>query len=167
MSAIRVVNVRGRSGRRPIHRPGVCYVGRACAGWPASPWGNPFKPNLRPAKGDTLFKCDTCGWWGLLGASRKRQEDFGCLGNIPGGCGGYLRSYPHAEVIADLLVMFRSHASKQSDSWWMDLWEACDHGRKPLGCWCINATHGDGQPVVCHAQILAEELHKRFVREES
>lgn len=43
------------------------------------------------------------------------------------------------------------------------LWEACDHGAKPLGCWCIDATHGDGKPVVCHAQVLAGELHRRFV----
>lgn len=44
-----------------------------------------------------------------------------------------------------------------------DLWEQCERGAKPLGCWCVNAEHGDGQPVVCHAQILAAELHRRFV----
>lgn len=42
--------------------------------------------------------------------------------------------------------------------WLAELWEACGHGGKPLGCWCVNATHGDGTPVVCHAQILAELL---------
>lgn len=43
------------------------------------------------------------------------------------------------------------------------LWEQCDGGKKPLGCWCIDATHSDGQPVVCHAQVLAGELHRRFL----
>lgn len=39
---IRVVDVRHH--RTPEQRAAVCYVGRAFAGWPASPWGNPFKP---------------------------------------------------------------------------------------------------------------------------
>jgi hypothetical protein len=34
-----VVSVRGLRPRAP----GVVYVGRACAGWPASPLGNPFR----------------------------------------------------------------------------------------------------------------------------
>lgn len=42
------------------------------------------------------------------------------------------------------------------------LWEECGHGAKPLGCWCVTATAGDGSPVVCHAQILAELLAERF-----
>jgi hypothetical protein len=29
----------------------------------------------------------------------------------------------------------------------------------------VNATAGDGSPVVCHAQILAELLHERFAKE--
>lgn len=43
------------------------------------------------------------------------------------------------------------------------LWTECGHGAKPLGCWCTDATHGDGQPIVCHAQIIAAELHRRFI----
>jgi hypothetical protein len=39
---IRVVKVNGL--RTPGQRAAVCYVGRAFAGWPASPWGNPFRP---------------------------------------------------------------------------------------------------------------------------
>lgn len=42
------------------------------------------------------------------------------------------------------------------------LWAETDQGAKPLGCWCVHATAGDGQPVVCHAQILAELLCERF-----
>ncbi len=43
-----------------------------------------------------------------------------------------------------------------------ELWDECDQGNKPLGCWCINSVYGDGQPVICHAQILAGMLHERF-----
>lgn len=42
------------------------------------------------------------------------------------------------------------------------LWAETRHGELPLGCWCTNATAGDGSPVVCHAQILAEMLRERF-----
>ena len=42
------------------------------------------------------------------------------------------------------------------------LWEETGHGAKPLGCWCTNAVAGDGSPVVCHGQILAEMLRERF-----
>lgn len=42
------------------------------------------------------------------------------------------------------------------------LWEETGHGAKPLGCWCVNATAGDGSELVCHAQILAAMLRERF-----
>lgn len=38
---ITVVSVKGLNTAE--ERRGVCYVGRAFAGWPASPLGNPFK----------------------------------------------------------------------------------------------------------------------------
>lgn len=41
---IRVVKVNGL--RTSEQRATVCYVGRAFAGWSASPWGNPFKPTF-------------------------------------------------------------------------------------------------------------------------
>lgn len=69
---------------------------------------------------------------------------------------------PPESAIAECLRMFRVHAKKQPESWLAELWEACWHGAKPLGCWCVDSTHGDGQPVVCHAQILAELLAERF-----
>lgn len=42
------------------------------------------------------------------------------------------------------------------------LWEQTGHGVMPLGCWCCDAAAGDGSPLVCHAQILADLLHERF-----
>lgn len=35
-----------------------------------------------------------------------------------------------------------------------ELWEACEHGALPLGCWC--------SPLSCHGDVLAHELAKRF-----
>lgn len=37
---IRVINVKGIA---PADRAGVCYVGRKCAGWPFTPYGNPYR----------------------------------------------------------------------------------------------------------------------------
>lgn len=43
------------------------------------------------------------------------------------------------------------------------LWEQTRRGELPLGCWCTTASTGTWGLVVCHAQILAEMLHERFV----
>lgn len=107
---IRVVNVRNLKGEQ---RSGVCYVGRAFAGWPGSPWGNPWKPH-------GAFTLEAC------------------------------------------LDKFHLFADAAPVEYLAGLWEACEHGAKPLGCWCTNATAGDGSPCVCHAQILAELLLERF-----
>jgi hypothetical protein len=42
------------------------------------------------------------------------------------------------------------------------LWEETGWGFMPLGCWCVNAVHGDGQAECCHAQVLARLLNDRF-----
>lgn len=110
---IRVVNVRGL--RSPEQRAGVVYVGRAFAGWSASPWGNPYKPR------------------------------------------------PPAFTVAACLDRFRDFAETAPPEYLSDLWAACHGGSLPLGCWCTTAAAGDGSPVVCHAQILAEMLRERFV----
>jgi len=62
----------------------------------------------------------------------------------------------------DALARFRSLAADQPPAWLDSLWTACDRGRLPLGCWCVEAVAGDGSSVVCHAQILAEMLRERF-----
>lgn len=98
------------------------------------------------------------GWhhtpWGNPYRPRRSGADgFGAAWSDPG------------DDLQDCLSRFRAHAAKQPAVWLDDLWEACDHGRKPLGCWCVEAVHGDGQPVVCHAQVLAEMLHDRFVKQ--
>lgn len=124
---IRVVKVNGLRGDA---RLGVCYVGRAFAGWPKSPWANPFK--MKPyGPGDSVLV--------------------------------FVREWENRER-ERVLAEFRAWVASRPDlDEWLDfLWRMCDRGEKPLGCWCVNATVGDGQPVVCHAQILAELLHDRF-----
>jgi hypothetical protein len=125
VNPIRVVNVKGLKGDA---RNGVCYVGRAFAGWPASPWGNPFKP--KPL--GIMAQCVNA-----MEAARKRNLQE-CIEQFRKWFDGHPQEFKHISLY--------------------ELWKACDHGVKPLGCWCINATHGDGQEVECHAQVLAELL---------
>lgn len=103
---IQVTNVRGVKSAED--RAKICYVGRAWAGWPDTPWGNPYK-----------------------------------------GVGAVAR--------------FAEYAAKQPAEWLESLWEASEHGEKPLGCWCVKCTAGDDTPVTCHGQILANMLYLRYV----
>jgi hypothetical protein len=40
----RVINVGGRDRALLLADPDFVYVGRRTRGWPASPWGNPYRP---------------------------------------------------------------------------------------------------------------------------
>ena len=75
------------------------------------------------------------------------------------------RDLPHDAAVSCCLMDYRAWLLSRPnvEQLLADVWEACEHGAKPLGCFCVNAEYGDGQPVICEAQILAEELHKRFV----
>ncbi len=57
-------------------------------------------------------------------------------------------------AIAECLRVFRKYAESHAEWWLAELWEACQHGKLPLGCWC--------HPAPCHADILAEMLAERF-----
>ena len=48
-----VISVRGRTPDELRADPNFVYVGRACAGWPASIWGNPFRV-ASPRWGDPI-----------------------------------------------------------------------------------------------------------------
>ncbi len=52
---------------------------------------------------------------------------------------------------------------KNLDELMRKLWIQTQLGALPLGCWCTDATAGDGSPIICHAQILADMLRDRFV----
>ena len=68
----------------------------------------------------------------------------------------------NAARVGHLLADFRVYALAQPDSWWSDLWAACDRGRLSLGCWCAQGTAGATAPH-CHAGVLAAELNRRFL----
>lgn len=68
-------------------------------------------------------------------------------------------------TLDDCLEGYRRHLAtgiRDLEGALRDLWNECEQGNKALGCWCTAATAGDGSPVVCHAQILAEMLNERF-----
>jgi hypothetical protein len=123
---IRVQNIRGLKGAA---RQSVCYVGRQCHGWPASPLANPFKVRESGSAREVARVVEEYRRWLLMQADRE-----------------------------DLLRR---------------LWNDCDRGAKPLGCWCVDSKF-DGQhlvgdkivPVTCHGQVLAEALYARFQRPE-
>lgn len=75
--------------------------------------------------------------------------------------------YPVASFGDDALATFIEYAKRQPDEWLARLWEACEHGAKPLGCWCCEAVHGDGQAIRCHGQYLAAMLAERFLGQTS
>ena len=68
------------------------------------------------------------------------------------------------KAIADCLECYKADIATRStlEADLAALWIQTEQGRKPLGCWCVNAYAGDGSPIVCHAQILAEMLRERF-----
>ena len=107
---VRVVCVKGIN--KAEERAKICYVGRAFAGWPATPWGN-----------------------------YGRRD-----------CPNEFRSY--------LLKLPEDILSKLLDS----LWESCEHGAKPLGCWCLE-WDGTGPTPGCHAAVWAELLNERYLKE--
>jgi len=102
MVSVRKVNTLRGDARRE-----VCYVGRAFAGWPQSPWGNVQR----------------------LGCSEPFRAQLLARPDL-------------AEHLAAL-------------------WEACEHGRLPLGCWRLD-WHGIGECPPCNAAVYAELLNQRF-----
>ena len=51
-----VISVRGRDRAALMAEPDFTYIGRCCAGWPASPFGNPFKPRMLGIDVAAIFK---------------------------------------------------------------------------------------------------------------
>lgn len=73
--------------------------------------------------------------------------------------------YRHADPLAryrEWVAAWRRDRPAEFDEALRELWGRTGHGARPLGCWCGNFAAGDGSPVVCHAQIVAELLRERF-----
>lgn len=133
---IRVVNVRGL--RTAEERAAVVYVGRPFAGWPGHALANPFRVH-RPRSVDPL---------GPQWAGAEWDEDD--------------EARARAACLDKYRVMLAALGEPILAAGLAALWAETGGGRKPLGCWCASSVVGDGQPVVCHAQILAAMLTERF-----
>ena len=86
MPRVTVVKVNGL--RTPEQRAGVVYVGRRFAGWPASPWANPYRvrANARPGQLTHVLydfgvyaRAKPDSWWADLWAACGQ-------GRLPLGC---------------------------------------------------------------------------------
>jgi len=98
----------------------------------------------------------------VAGMNKPAQRAGVCyVGRRFAGWPQALQHNPYRTVTAFVVLLEQLDAKGLLDAYLDDLWERCERGAKPLGCWCINATHGDGQPVVCHAQVLAARLAER------
>lgn len=122
---IRIVNVKGIPA---ADRPGICYVGRKCAGWPFTRYGNPFRV--------------------------KRQDSV-----LPGS--RHLRTNSVAEAVEKFRAWFTGRPDFEELLAY--LWEACDNGAKPLGCWCCNWDGLSNPAPHCHAVVLSQLLQQRYL----
>lgn len=132
---IRIINV--RKLHTPEQRAAVVYVGRAFAGWPAHPLGNPFRPKPR------YFDTDTNG--------ENQGEHARAIQSCLHQYRKWLEALPADKLRIELA----------------ELWKATEQGRKPLGCWCVDAVIGDITPICCHAQIIGLMLAETYVMKET
>lgn len=122
-----VVSVRGKDRPRLLADPGFVYVGRRCAGWPASPFGNPF----RVGEWDNpVHLFDACLHWAMYGGPMPPE-----LGRLKWPAFGVA----YWNRMADLLPVLYG---KQLGCW------CCEWDGKA-------ATMPPGMP--CHALVLAEQ----------
>lgn len=100
------------------------------------------------------------------------DEKRGGVAYVGPACFGWLR-HPLCNPAAlsayysrdQCLAAYREHIAKMPDleKRLAELWEECQHGARPLGCWCVDDPGPGTSAPVCHAQILAELLRERFV----
>lgn len=133
-----VINVRGRDRAALLADPNFVYVGRGCSGFPASPWGNPFKVGMDPFEAMRILDREF-----EIAESRMIRIHFD--GKLTAGkaveCFGHWA-----------MTRFRQRSIKHRDRWRDELHKLRG---KSLGCWCLD-WDGDGKPPMrCHAVMLA------------
>jgi len=129
-----VISVRGRKLADLLADPGFVYVGRRCAGWPASIWGNPFKPGDF-ARDSIRRACKSLpgGWGRLWGLEPTRTVTMDRL------------------EVEDCVALYREYVQLHPG---LAAALATLRG-KALGCWCCD-WDGTGEPSKpCHAVVLA------------
>lgn len=122
-----VINVRGKDRAALQADPLFLYVGRRCAGWPASPFGNPFRVGMDPIQAVNLLTTDDYPkpYWiafdGLLTAAKAVE------------CYEKRLRFHRPDLMARLPEL---------------------KGRR-LGCWCCDFDGIAAPPRPCHAVVLA------------
>jgi hypothetical protein len=137
-----VINVRGRKRAELEADPDFIYVGRRVprAGWPDSPWGNPFKVGMDSIEAVRLFD-----HWGQSGIVDRQVI---CV-------------IDEATLDAEAAVEFCRQWVVSCPALRARLPELRG---KILGCWCCD-WDGTGEPSrPCHAVILARLADEGLIR---
>lgn len=129
MNRTTVISVRGRARSTLIAQPGFVYVGRRCAGWPGSPFGNPFRPGMDPFAAMRVFDS-------IPDFDSRRSTTLEIDGPL---------------TLEDVIAWYEAYVKVRRS-----LWDRLPELRgKTLGCWCVD-WDGDGEPAKpCHAVVLA------------
>lgn len=127
-----VISVRGRNKDYLLLDPNFVYVGRRCAGWPDSIWGNPWRVGKPGGRRSSRFQPKSECYVSTAEEAVERFERH--LRNA--------MEHPPAIVVdpfgrmASCLPLLRG---------------------KKLGCWCCDWKSSDVQPAKpCHAIVLAK-----------
>lgn len=132
-----VISVRGRNRAELLADPSFAYVGRRCAGWAASPFGNPFKPGIDPMEAmrilDKVLR--------VSGGSCRMEFD------------GPLKIGTALECFERYInAAINQRATKSRADWRRGV--LLLKGKR-LGCWCGDWKPGEPE-IGCHAVILAK-----------
>lgn len=129
-----VISVRGGDRAELLADPDFVYVGRRCAGWPASPWSNPY----------------TKAEWGeyalerFVFSLRSMTLEIGPPDGLRIGVKAMVYACKRGWKIERIEAHFRAIVERLPEL-----------RGKTLGCWCGEWRPGD-PPLGCHARVLAE-----------
>lgn len=130
MNPTTVISVRGIKGDarvRTLADPDFVYVGRRCAGWPHSYWGNPFKPKM-----DAIKAIGVLARLRVMMSAISPYEGDGTLS------------------VADCLKWYQVFVENSGLCALLP-----ELSGKRLGCWCGNWSPGEPE-IECHAVVLAK-----------
>lgn len=130
-----VISVRKRNSRVLLADPNFIYVGRRiwhgdALGWPASIWGNPFKPGMTLGQALAIWKA---------------KHRAGVLDRASMELGAGAALHATAADLYDRYVLANPHLRSRLH----------ELRGKTLGCWCGSWKPGELE-IGCHAVVLAK-----------
>lgn len=136
MTPTTVISVRGRNRDELLADPSFVYVGRRCAGWPESPWGNPWRPDqFRGGAADCLvhYERTVLASLAFFAADDDEKDEAG----------------DHLWVVTNGL------GKEDMDRLYIATKRLSELRGKALGCWCGSWQPGETE-ILCHAVVLAK-----------